>query len=66
MIVILKSIFKNYPDKARQDKVLKRERERALKVMMENELMPKEQVGTHSLKELTSPANQYIIRYQLN
>ena len=64
MIVILKSIFKNYPDKARQDRIQKRERERVQKITMENELVAKtqDQMGTNSLKELASPSNQIEIR----
>jgi hypothetical protein len=35
MIVILKSIFKNYPDKIKQDKIMKKEREIMLKIQEE-------------------------------
>jgi hypothetical protein len=36
MIVILKSIFKNYPDKAKQERIQKREKEKYQKLTVEN------------------------------
>jgi len=38
MIVILKSIFKNYPDRAKQDKLTKRERELRQKMNYDKDL----------------------------
>lgn len=50
MIVILKSIFKNYPDKLKQDKLQKWEREKRKKMISKDEeglLMPKAEAGIH-------------------
>lgn len=38
MIVILKSIFKNYPDKAKHERIHKREKEKIQKVTVENDI----------------------------
>jgi len=40
MIVILKSIFKNYPDKVKQEKILKRQRE--LRAKLQHQAAQKE------------------------
>jgi hypothetical protein len=75
MVVILKSIFKNYPDKAKHEGIQKRERERLLKTMKENDLATAARSqghhGTNSLREFQSHFNnQYemrnIIRYQVH
>lgn len=76
MVVILKSIFKNYPDKAKQEGIQKRERERLFKSIGETDLAAAARnqghQGTNSLREFQSHFNnnQYemrnIIRYQVH
>lgn len=69
MIFILKSIFKNYPDKNKQDKILlidKEKRKKSLKVSHGLELMSNH-TQIESAKELAVSYNQYdmqnIIKY---
>ena len=74
MIVILKSIFKNYPDKFKQERVAKKEREEMVKnhqaSMSDLQLAGQGVYSNGSAKDLSTIHNQYdmqnIIKYQLN